>query len=167
MEIRDETVDDRDAIREVNRLAFGGEREARLVDQLRTDGLVVASLVAVEAGAAVGHVLFTALPISTDYGVIPAAALAPLAVVPARQRQGIGSALVRHGLEVCRARGRMAVFVLGHPAYYPRFGFSADLAHGYRAPYAGEAFMALELMPGALVSAAGDVRYPKAFRLVD
>lgn len=167
MEIRDETPDDHDAIREVNRLAFGGAREARLIDQLRTDGVVVASLVAIEAGAVVGHILFTALPISTDYGVIPAAALAPMAVVPARQRQGIGSALVRRGLDVCRERGRAAVVVLGHPAYYPRFGFSAALAQGFRAPYAGEAFMALELAPEALAAGSGDVRYPEAFKLVD
>jgi putative acetyltransferase len=99
--------------------------------------------------------------------VIPAAALAPLAVAPARQRRGIGSALVRRGLDVCRERGRAAVIVLGHPSYYPRFGFSAALARGFRAPYAGEAFMALELTPGALAAGAGDVRYPKAFELVN
>ncbi len=166
MEIRDETPADLDAIREVHRLAFGGEREVGLVDRLRADGLVVASLVAVEAGAVVGHVLFSPLPITTDHGVVAAAALAPLAVVPARQRQGIGSALVRRGLEVCCERGRAAVIVLGHPAYYPRFGFSAELARAVRAPYSGEAFMALELTPGALTSGPGTARYPDAFALV-
>jgi putative acetyltransferase len=165
-EIRDETTADREAIREVNRRAFGGEAEAWLVDRLRDDGLVVASLVAVDAGSIVGHVLFSDLPIETPVGVVPAAALAPLAVVPERQRQGIGSALVRRGLGVCRERGRAAVVVLGHPGYYPRFGFAADLARSLRAPYAGEAFMALELEPGSLAG-GGIVRYPDAFSLVD
>jgi putative acetyltransferase len=164
--IRDESAADREAIREVNRRAFGGEAEARLVDRLRDDETVVASLVAVDSGIVVGHVLFSELPIETPGGVVPAAALAPLAVVPERQRQGIGSALVWRGLEACRARGRAAVVVLGHPGYYPRFGFAADLARSLRAPYAGEAFMALELVPGSLAG-GGTVRYPDAFSLVD
>ena len=166
--IRDETPNDLDAIREVNRRAFGGEAEARLVDRLRDDGLVVASLVAIEGERIAGHILFSDLPIKTEYGVIPAAALAPVAVVPERQRAGIGSALVQRGLETCRERGRTAVVVLGHPTYYPRFGFSAGLARTIHSPYsgAGEAFMALELTPGALAS-GGVARYPAAFDMVD
>lgn len=167
MDIREETVDDHDMIRDVNRRAFNAEVEARLVDRLRADGLVVASLVAVEAGTVVGHILFSDLPIDTDTGIIPAVALAPMAVVPDLQRRGIGSALVRRGLDLCRERGKTAVVVLGHPGFYPRFGFSADLARSLRAPYAGDAFMALELVPGALASRSGTVRYPEAFRLAD
>ena len=161
-ELRDETPDDHDVIREVNRRAFAGEGEAQLGDRLRGDGLVVVSLVAIEAARAVGHVLFSELPIETERGVIAAAALEPLAVVPERQGRGIGSALVRRGLELCGERGRAAVVVLGHPGYYPRFGFSAELARRLRAPYSGTAFMALELTPGALAD-AGTVRYPAAF----
>jgi putative acetyltransferase len=167
VEIRDETAADLGAIHALNVLAFGGEAEADLVDRLRADGLVVTSLVAVEAGQVVGHALFCRLPIENDRGVIGAAALAPLAVTPERQRRGIGSALVRRGLARCRERGVTAVVVLGHPGYYPRFGFSAELARKLRAPFSGEAFMALELTPGALGDGIGIVRYPAAFDLVD
>ena len=166
VELRDEMPDDRPAIGEVHRRAFGGDAEASLVDRLRADGLVVASVVAVDAGRVIGHVLFSELPIETARGVVDAAALAPLAVVPERQGCGVGTAMVWRGLERCRERGRAAVVVLGHPGYYPRFGFSAELAKALRAPYAGEAFMALELTPGVLAG-GGTARYPDAFRLVD
>jgi putative acetyltransferase len=92
-------------------------------------------------------------------------ALAPLAVTPARQRQGIGSQLVREGLRACAAAGHRIVVVLGHPAYYPRFGFSAALARPLKAPFSGESFMAAELVPGALPGVAGEVRYPPPFGL--
>jgi len=167
VQIRDETADDRDAIREVNRRAFGGEQEARLVDRLRDDGLVVASLVAVAGERVVGHILFSELPIDADTRPIPATALAPMAVLPEWQGRGIGSALVRRGLGVCRERGTMAVLVLGHAAFYARFGFSAHLARSLRAPYSGNAFMAVELAPGALGDGTGTVRYPEAFHQVD
>ncbi len=165
--IREETPEDHEAIREVNRLAFGGDDEARLVDRLREEGLVVASLVAVEDGLVVGHILFSELPVETEVGVLPAVALAPMAVRPERQRQGIGSALVRRGLAVCRERGRAIAVVVGHPEYYPRFGFSPALARQLRAPFSGEAFMAVELEPGALDGVTGTVRYPEAFGGVD
>ena len=86
-----------------------------------------------------------------------------MAVIPQRQRRGIGSALVRRGLGVCRERGKSIVVVLGHPAYYGRFGFSTELAKNLRGPYSGNAWMALELIPGALKGVKGIVRYPKAF----
>ena len=164
IELRDEMLADDRAIGEVHRRAFGGEVEARLVDRLRADGLIVASVVAVEAGRVVGHVLFSDLSIETARGVVDAVALAPLAIVPEWQGCGIGTALVWRGLARCRERGRAAVVVLGHPGYYPRFGFSVELARPLRAPYAGEAFMALELTPGVLAD-GGTVRYPDAFRL--
>ena len=97
--IREETVGDREAIRAVNRLAFGGEEEAVLVDRLRADGLAVASVLAVEGGEVAGHVLFSELPVETGVRVIPAVSLAPMAVRPEWQRKGIGSALVRAGPE--------------------------------------------------------------------
>jgi putative acetyltransferase len=88
-----------------------------------------------------------------------------MCVSPKRQHQGIGSALVRRGLELCRERGLGIVIVLGHPAYYPRFGFSSELAKDLHSPYsdAGDAWMALELIPGAIGRLKGTVRYPKAF----
>jgi putative acetyltransferase len=164
---RPESLQDHRAIRHVNRLAFGGEEEARLVDRLRAEGFVVVSLVAVEGGRVVGHILFSELPIETETGAIRAVALAPMAVLPERQRQGIGSALVREGLAFCRQGGYAAAVVVGHPDYYPRFGFSAELAKHLTAPFSGEAFMALELTPRALEGVKGTVTYPPPFGLAD
>lgn len=165
--VREETPGDYDSIREVNRLAFGSEAEARLVDRLRADGLVIVSLVAEEDSLPIGNVLFSELPIETDSGVLRGAALAPMAVLPARQRQGVGSALVRAGLDHCRTRGIAVVVVVGHPGYYPRFGFSAEKAGRLRGPYSGNAFLALELQPGALEGVVGTVKYPPAFAELD
>ena len=161
--IRPEAAGDLAAIGEVHRLAFGREDEGRLVDALRADGLARVSLVAEEAGRVVGHVLFSALPIVTPGGTVEALALAPLAVVPSRQSRRIGSALVQEGLRACRDRGHRVVIVLGHPGFYPRFGFSAELAGRLTSPFSGPAFMALELAPGALEGVRGEVRYPPPF----
>jgi putative acetyltransferase len=162
VEIREELESDLDAIREVNRLAFGGDAEGWLVDKLRAGGYILTSLVAVEADEIVGHALYSTLPIETDDESIVGAALAPVAVKPERQGAGIGSALIWRGLEICRERGCAAVVVLGHPGYYPRFGFSAELAEGLSAPYSGPALMALEIVPGSL-DAGGTVRYAPPF----
>jgi putative acetyltransferase len=163
--IREEIADDYEAVRELNRTAFEGESVAQLVDRLRSDGAVVVSLVAVEENNIVGHILFSDLLIVTGQADLHAVSLAPMAVAPQFQRQGIGTALVRQGLAVCRERGKSIVVVLGHPAYYPRFGFSAELAKSLRGPYAGNAWMALELIPGALAGVRGtvSVRYSRAF----
>lgn len=154
------------AIRTVESVAFGREDEARLVDRLRDDGDIVAELVATTGkDVVVGHVAFSHLPVlSADGRVAHAAALAPLAVLPQHRRAGIGAALVKAGLALCGAQGIAGVVVLGDPAYYARFGFSSALARHLRAPFSGEAFMALELMPGAL-RGDGEVRYAKAFGL--
>jgi putative acetyltransferase len=165
--VREETAADHAAIGEVNRLAFGGNEEAEIVDRLRSAGLVVASLVAVENAEIVGHILFSELPIETDQGVLVAASLAPMSVHPRCQRQGIGSALVGQGLELCQDRGKSIVVVVGHPSYYPRFGFSAELAKNLHSPFSGDAWMALELSPGALKGVRGTVRYPEAFGVLD
>ena len=156
--IRSATPADHLAIHRVVAAAFGQADEAQLVDRLRADGDAVVELVAEDAGAIVGHILFTRLGI----GEVTGAALAPLAVVPARQRSGIGDALTRAGIEQCRALGVPAVIVLGHADYYPRFGFSAALAAPLDAPFSGPSFMALELTPGALAAGAR-VRYAPAF----
>lgn len=163
--VRPETAADRPAIREVNRLAFGRDDEANLVEALREGGHVRISLAAEEAGRIVGHVLFGELPIETEVGTVEALALAPLAVVPERQRRGIGSLLAREGLRMCAEVGHRIVVVLGHPTFYPRFGFSADKASRLKSPFSGPAFMAIELAPGALDGVDGEVRYPPPFGL--
>jgi putative acetyltransferase len=165
--IRAERLEDLESIREVNRLAFGQDAEARLVDRLRADGLVVSSLVATEGPRVIGHLLFSELPIETDSAVIRGAALAPMSVIPSHQRQGIGSFLVREGLEECRRGGVAVVVVLGHLDYYPRFGFSTERAKCLRSRYSGAHFMALELVPRVLDGVLATVRYPPAFAEVD
>jgi putative acetyltransferase len=162
--VRPETSADYEAIRQVNRLAFGQEDEARLVDALRDGGYLRLSLVAERAGQIVGHILFSDLPIITAAGAVPALALAPMAVLPAFQRQGIGSALVRQGLDECRRQGHRIVVVLGHPGFYPRFGFSPKLTARLASPFpSGDHFMAAELVPGALSQIAGRVDYAPPF----
>jgi putative acetyltransferase len=147
--IRPETSADHEAIRHVNRLAFGQDEEARLVEALRDGGYVRLSLVAERVGHVVGHILFSDLPIITKSGTVPALPLAPMAVLPLFQNQRIGSALVRRGLDECRDQGHQIVVVLGHPHFYPRFGFSAKLAAPLDSPFTGgESFMAVELAAG-------------------
>jgi putative acetyltransferase len=165
LEVRPENPDDLGAVREVNRQAFGHEDEARLVDALRDGGYARLSLVAEEGGRIVGHILFSDLPVVTQTGTLHALALAPMAVLPERQRQGIGSRLVREGLRAGAEAGHRIVVVLGHHDYYPRFGFSSQLAGPLKAPFSGPAFMALELVPGVLAGVAGQVRYPPPFGL--
>lgn len=166
MEIRPERAEDHSAIREVNRLAFGREDEGRLVEALRAGGYARVSAVAEDEGRIVGHILFSELAILARRGEIRALTLAPMAVIPDRQRQGVGSMLVREGLRACAERGYGVVIVLGHPGYYPRFGFSARLAERLTAPFSGAAFMALELSPGALEDVEGEVAYPPPFQNV-
>jgi putative acetyltransferase len=162
--IRPETPADLEAIFEVNHLAFGQDAEARLVDALRDGGYVRASLVAERAGRVVGHILFSDLRIITDTGTIPALALAPMAVLPEFQNQGIGSALVRTGLAHCQQQGHRIVIVLGHPNFYPRFGFSAKLAESVSSPFgSGEAWMAMEFVAGSLSGVVGRAEYPPPF----
>ena len=165
MLIREETPTDHEVIRTINHLAFEGEVEGRLIDRLRADGDILLSLVAQVDGEIVGHILFSKLEAETSGGTIKAAALAPMAVTPEFQERGIGTALVERGLALCRERGYTVVVVLGHPDYYPRFGFDSRKAQALESPYsgAGEAYMALELVPDALFGVSGSVRYPAAF----
>lgn len=159
--IRPATPDDRAGIRAVVVAAFHKPDEADLVDALRADGDVVLELVAVEDGEVVGHILFS--PLKTDTGA-RFAALAPLAVKPGRQRDGLGSALMRDAHDRLRAMGIDAAVVLGHPAYYPRAGYSAAAAKTVRGPFSGPSFMALALAPGAL-DAPVAITYARAFGL--
>ncbi len=163
--IRAEKTPDHQAIRQVNEAAFGTTEEADLVESLRRDGTALISLVAESGGRPVGHILFSRMWIDTATGAIAAVALAPMAVSPEYQRQGIGKKLVGRGLVELRARGEQIVIVVGHPEYYPRFGFSSLLTRPLESPFASEAFMALELCDGALDGVRGRVRYPPAFGL--
>jgi putative acetyltransferase len=158
-----ERSEHRAAVLALHRAVFGGEYEAELVERLDRDGLVVASLVALEAEIVVGHVLFSELAVAIDGRPILAASLAPLAVLPDFQRSGIGVRLVTNGLRILRDRGKAAVIVLGQPSYYRRFGFSAEVARKLEGPFMGENFMALELTSGALAGLTGSARYPAAF----
>lgn len=162
MKIRDAVAADQRAIHDLVAAAFERSDEADLVDRLRADGDALVELAAEHYDAIVGHVLYSRLTIERDGGAINAAALAPVSVAPSLQRQGIGAALIRAGNERCRALGLQAIIVVGHPDYYPQFGFSAKTAESLNAPFSGSAFMALELLPGAL-EAGGRVRYAAAF----
>jgi len=158
--IRYARVADHPAICEVNELAFGQPDEARLIERLRAAGDVLFELVAGEGDEVTGHILFSRLWADRTEMF---AALAPLAVRPGLQRGGVGSALVRAGLDSAREFGAHGVLVLGHPAYYPRFGFAADTAAKVRAPYTGRpSFMALALEPGAFDEPLS-IAYPDAF----
>jgi putative acetyltransferase len=157
MLIRDEEAADITAIREVVETAFRQQLEARLVDQLRADGDGVISLVAVDDGKVVGHVLFSRMT-----APFRALGLAPVSVAPDRQRSGVGSQLIRAGLERAADRGWNAVFVLGDPEFYQRFGFSVTGASGFTSPYAGPYLMVLALN-GELPAKTGKIDYAPAF----
>ena len=168
MIIRPETQADIEDIFLVNKLAFSGrDAEGRLVDAIRmTEHFIPElSLVAEQDGRIVGHILFSRIQVVSPRRQLDALALAPMAVLPDYQGRGIGSALVQQGLEECRRLGHAVVIVLGHPGFYPRFGFSAEQAHSLECPFgpAGPAWMALELVPGALQGVSGKVIYPAAF----
>lgn len=163
VQIRDESPTDIPAIHALNCAAFGSDLEAQLVDRLRADGLFIRSRVAVTDGRIVGHILFSGVSIEADGQAVAVPSLAPMAVLPESQRSGIGSALIEDGIACCRRDGWPAIIVVGHPEYYPRFGFSTRTVRHLDSPYAGEAFMGLELVPGALTERRGTVRYPKAF----
>jgi putative acetyltransferase len=154
--IRDETPRDEDAIRAVHRLAFADETVVRIVDDLNRSGEVVISLVAEHEATVVGHVMFSRLG-----APMRALTLSPLGVHPDVQRAGIGSALVHKGLERARRDQWQAVFLLGSPAYYGRFGFAAASAEGYAAPYWGWLFMALIFDNS--VPRIGRITFPDAF----
>ncbi len=168
MLIRAEKDTDRAAIHAVNAAAFPTPAEADLVDALRRQAHPLISLVAERDGTILGHILFSpvALDSRPDLRIM---GLAPMAVAPEHQRSGIGSALVRAGLDECRQRGFSAAVVLGHPEYYPRFGFSPAVRYGIRSEYdvPDEVFMAMELVPGALRDATGTIKYHPAFNSVE
>jgi putative acetyltransferase len=162
--IRPERPADVLAIHRLHEEAFPTPAEARLVDALRASGGLVISLVAEEAGEIAGHVALS--PVST--GASPGGlGLAPLAVASGCRRRGVGHSLVRTGLDASRRAGSAFVVVLGEPAYYERFGFTAASGWGLLDEYgAGPAFQVLELRPGGVPRGAGLVRYAEEFALL-
>ena len=163
--IRSQNEGDEAAVRSVNLAAFGHVDEADLVVRLQREGVVLLSLVADLERQIVGHILFSRMWIDTSQGPTQAVALAPMAVMPQYQRRGIGGLLIRSGLDLLRDRGEQFVIVLGHPEYYPRFGFSADKARALESPFPPHAYMATELATNSIGSLRGKVRYPAAFGL--
>jgi putative acetyltransferase len=165
--IRAEQTDDFAAIKEVNRLAFGQEDEALLVQRIReSPGFITdLSLVAIRDEKVVGHILFSRIHIETPQGDVEVLSLAPMAIRPEFQNSGIGSNLVREGLKRCRDLGHTIVVVIGHPKYYPRFGFVQAKQKNLDAPFPvpDEAFMVCELAPDAMEGIQGKVKYPPEF----
>ena len=165
MIIREEQSRDVAAIRRVTLDAFDGSAEADLVDTLRANGRFKLSLVAELDGEVIGHILFTVVTIEDADPLPRALGLAPLAVLSEFQRKGVGSALMRRSLERCRDLGHDAIVVVGHPEYYPKFGFLPASRYGLRCEYdvPEDVFMALELRAGALQGSGGLVRYQPEF----
>lgn len=167
-EIRPERPADRRAVFDVVARAFPTDAEAKLLDRLRDAGAATISLVAERDGRVVGHLLFSPVRVEGDGtgARFEALGLAPLAVHPDAQRSGAGQALVRAGLAACHAAGHEIVFVVGHPEYYPRFGFVPAAPKGLH--YGGgrifdRSFFVAELAPGALAGRRGLVYYHPAF----
>ena len=166
--IRKETSDDYDSIDAVIAAASGEQEVVELVRRLRGEGDALLSLVAEVNCRVIGHIMMSRMRIDTGEREIPAVALAPLMVDPAYQNQGVGSQLTQDALDECRDMSESIVFVLGHPTYYPRFGFSAELGERFQMPFklrVPGAVMALELIPQSATGLSGRVKYARAFGL--
>lgn len=165
--IRAERTEDAAAVCAVNKAAFPTPAEAALVDQLRAAGMARLSLVAQDAGKVVGHILYSPVQVHGDI-TWPAVAIGPMAVLPSHQRRGIGSMLVRAGQMAAAELGEGVVFVLGHPEFYPRFGFKPTKPAGITCEFEvpEPVFMVAELREGALSGRKGVVHYHESFRAV-
>ena len=163
--IRHEMPDDIPEIRKVNAAAFDTNAEAGLVDALRDKGATLLSLVALLRNTIVGHILFSSVIIESKTSNFPVVGLGPMAVLPEHQRKGIGSKLVEAGLGGCLSQGHQAVVVLGHPQFYPRFGFVPSTQYSITSEYdvPPEVFMVKELRQGALAGHSGIAKYHHLF----
>ena len=167
-ELREERPADVPAIHRLNTASFDSDAEARLVDALRANGGLTLSLVAQVSGEIVGHIGFSPVVIEGSSGIAHGVGLAPMAVAPALQRQGIGGRLVAEGLRRLGAAGQPFCVVLGHAEYYPRHGFIRASVRGIRWEKAvpDEVFFVHELTPGGLAGVEGIVRYRPEFEAV-
>jgi len=163
-----ERPEDANAIRFVLEEAFGQSIEADLVDALRRRGALTLSLVALRENEVVGHIVFSPVTIESAESSFDAIGLGPMAVLPPYQRKGIGSQLVRIGLEQCRQAGHEIVVVLGHPDFYGRFGFVSTKHRGIYCEFdvPDDVFMVMELRQGALAGRGGLVKYQPDFKSV-
>ena len=163
-----ERPEDANAIRFVLEEAFGQSNEADLVDALRRRATLTLSLVALRENEVVGHILFSSVTIESAGSSFNAIGLGPMAVLPPYQRKGIGSQLVRMGLEQCRQAGHEIVVVLGHPDFYARFGFVPTRHRGIHCEFdvPDGVFMVMELCQGALAGRGGLVKYQPEFKSV-
>ena len=159
--VRTELPRDLDAVRVLLSLSFRREAEARLVDRLRAAGKLSVALVAEDKERILGHIVFSKNVVSVEGVPANLLVLAPIAVMPAFQRLGIGSALVSSGIERARAQSHAGVLVLGDPGFYARFGFVPAARFGLKSPVSApaESFMAIELEPGSIAGLSGVVRY--------
>ena len=166
--IRREQPEDIAMIHHVVHQAFGQAAEANLVDALRRNGKAKISLVAEDNGRIIGHILFSEVVLEAGENRLTGIGLAPLAVTPERQNEGIGSRLSEEGMKHCREAGYPFAVVLGHPEFYPRFGFVPASRFGVKSEYdvRDEVFMAMELKEGSLAGFAGIVKYQPEFNEV-
>jgi len=169
MLIRIEKKEDINEIRQLNIKAFGQNAESNLIDSLRKAGVPLISLVAKSHGTLIGHILFSPVDLKPQGKELKIAGLAPMAVLPDHQNKGIGSKLVSVGLEHCKQMGYDAVIVLGHPDYYPRFGFTSSVKFGIKSTYEvpDNVFMIKELKEGVLSNCHGVIHYHKCFGQLD
>lgn len=166
IEIRKETEKDYDAVRRVNDTAFGQFTEGRIVDRLRRTCKEIVSLVALKNDKIVGHILFSPVTIEAASGAVKGMGLAPMAVLPEFQNQGIGTLLVQEGLRMIKERSCPFVVVLGHESYYPRFGFERASKLGFKCQWKGvpdAAFMVLLLNKSVMQGISGTVKYREEF----
>ena len=165
LHIRPETAVDADKVFAVEAAAFNRPAEAELVQKLQQSNVETISLVALLDDEVVGHVLFSPVTIENEDETVTAVALGPVAVSPDHQNEGIGGELCRAGLAACKKAGYELAFVLGHPTYYPRFGFAPSAPLGLRCQFnvPDDVFMVMELVPGALHNKRGTVYYHPLF----
>ena len=163
--VREEQSDDIPAIRKVNERAFGQPQEADLVDKLRRNCNDLLSQVAVAQDQVVGHILFSPAIIESENGTVQGMGLAPMAVLPEYQRQGVGAELIRTGITKLESKGCPFVVVLGHAEYYPRFGFEPASSQGIRSEWEvpDDAFMILVLNESEMKGISGLAKYRPEF----
>ena len=168
MSIRAEKSADLDGISKINIEAFDTKEEVTIVNALRSSGVTNISLVYEKNNELVGHILFTPVELIGDKSSLKLMGLAPMAVIPKFQNKGVGSSLIKEGIQQCIDNGYDAIIVLGHPDYYPKFGFVPSIKYGIKSEYdvPDEVFMALELKENILKGKHGIIKYHDAFNCV-